>query len=599
MVYFEAIANSLDAGADNINVLIELDKFSSPESLIITIEDNGEGFLDKNFDKFCKLLETEEADHKGLGRLVFLNYFRNVDIESHFLNNRREFRFNNQFNGNSTVDEKTGTGTKLRFHGHFRKAIKTYDFIRPKTLKDSIELHFFPQLHERKVSKRNFRIEITLRAKEQSPKNNLFNETVVLDNNNLRVLEEKQFKADQADLFSSFNLYYSIEKESKNTSVVTAICAEGRTINFPDLITKDSVPPGHEIIFLLYSDYFNGKVNSSRQGLDIEEGELQIIKNVLVDELGSILQERVPAIKERNEKTIRSLNDRYPHLTGYLEEKSVGLIDRSKSLDQAQRKFFKDQRDILDANSLTEEKYQKSLDISARLLTEYVLYRNLTIRKLKEVSKHNDESEIHEIIVPMRKTLKKEGFFNDIYSNNVWVLDDKFMSYKTILSDQKMEKVLKEIQIESDENDTTRPDISLIFSGNPDDHKVDMVVVELKKLGLGLAKKEEVESQLRQRARKLLQYYDKKIQRIWFYGVVDIDSELRISLKESGYTELFSNDSVLYAERKIIVDETTNYEVPSGFYIMSFKALVEDAETRNSTFLEILKEGIRKSQSSN
>ena len=93
LVYFEAIANAMDAGADKIQVNISVDAYSKPESLTIEISDNGEGFTDERYRKFSKLLETEEEDHKGLGRLVFLKYFRRVDIESVFENQVRKFAF--------------------------------------------------------------------------------------------------------------------------------------------------------------------------------------------------------------------------------------------------------------------------------------------------------------------------------------------------------------------------------------------------------------------------------------------------------------------------------------------------------------------------
>lgn len=75
LVYFEAIANAIDAGANNIQISIAVDSYSKPESLTIVISDNGVGFTNDRYRKFTKLLETEEEDHKGLGRLVFLKYY--------------------------------------------------------------------------------------------------------------------------------------------------------------------------------------------------------------------------------------------------------------------------------------------------------------------------------------------------------------------------------------------------------------------------------------------------------------------------------------------------------------------------------------------
>ena len=64
LVYFEAIANAIDAGANNIQISIAVDSYSKPESLTIVISDNGVGFTNDRYRKFTKLLETEEEDHK-------------------------------------------------------------------------------------------------------------------------------------------------------------------------------------------------------------------------------------------------------------------------------------------------------------------------------------------------------------------------------------------------------------------------------------------------------------------------------------------------------------------------------------------------------
>lgn len=84
-----------------------------------------------------------------------------------------------------------------------------------------------------------------------------------------------------------------------------------------------------------------------------------------------------------------------------------------------------------------------------------------------------------------------------------------------------------------------------------------------------MAKREEVVSQLKQRARKLAKYYPDKIQRIWFYGIVDIDAEFRIALKEENYTELFSAGSLFYKEHTVILDEDKNIRIPFGLYVLS------------------------------
>ena len=105
LVYFEAIANSLDANASNIDINIYMKDKTASHTLQITITDNGDGFTDENFNRFDKLLNPKDESHKGIGRLVFLKYFDKIEIQSSWKNYRRTFIFNNKGIANNIVSE--------------------------------------------------------------------------------------------------------------------------------------------------------------------------------------------------------------------------------------------------------------------------------------------------------------------------------------------------------------------------------------------------------------------------------------------------------------------------------------------------------------
>ncbi len=119
MVYLEAVANALDAGASKIHIHFSASTLSNIKSFHLTISDNGIGFTDERYTKFCRLLEVDKDDktHRGLGRLVYLFYFDNVKVISHYNGNQyREFNFDKEFgadapNNSSTLDSEHESGS--------------------------------------------------------------------------------------------------------------------------------------------------------------------------------------------------------------------------------------------------------------------------------------------------------------------------------------------------------------------------------------------------------------------------------------------------------------------------------------------------------
>ena len=603
-VYLEAVANSIYANASEINLDIYIEEYLKPETFRISITDNGDGFTDYNYLRFCELLKTNDDDHKGLGRLVFLNYFKKVNITSIYDKKKRIFEYSKSFKEDDfkieePINEKNKT--VLQFFDYSKKEVYKYDFLKPKTLKKAIELHFFPLFHQFKKEDKDLKITISLETKEPNTDKEFYTDKQQIIVKEIPKLEYLKFPIQHLSLFDEMELYYSIKNTNKETSIITAICADNRTLPL-NIITKENIPQGYEIIFLFYSSFFNGKVNNSRQELNIDKHDRKTIDNILISKINSILNEKIPSIKKRNEKIKNDLENKYPHYFGLFDETSIGLINKEKTLEIAQKKFFQAQKKILETTNLNDEQYEQAIGISSRLLAEYILYRNIIIEKLKKIDNDKLEDKIHDLIVPRYSKLKGKNVIKDIYTSNVWLFDDKFMTYSTILSEQTMNTLIQEItQDEQKSNEKGRPDISMIFSDNPekDKGKVDVVIIELKKLDLKLAKREELRSQFKQRARRLLKYYPDKIQRIFFYGIIDFDKEFERSLREDGFIPIFSEEGqIFYGRQQVIYDDKNSIEREQyiDITLLSFKAFWKDAERRNSTFLKILKQGFKKDE---
>lgn len=592
LVYFEAIANSLDAGATKIHVEISIDSFTASDTLTIRITDNGTGFNDESFARFRTLMKPKDGFHKGIGRLVFLNYFRQVAILSEWSGLQRQFIFKDNFDGKGDAEPtKEGTPrnqTTLTFSGFAKDKVKTYDDLKPHSLKEKIIFHFLPTLNSLRDRDIDFKIQISLRTQEASAQKDFFSSEISITRSDLPELQVKDIQDDLIDIHASIRMHYHIKRSDVAANLLTAVSIDGRTIPI-SLLQTSAIPYGYSIVIIFSSTFFGASADSSRQKLILPDGLTEAaLYAKLRREIGELLTENIPEIHEKNERTKKNFEDQFPHLLGYFEGATVGIIDKEEALNTAQQRFFRVQKEILQCEYLNDETFQKSLEVASRTLTEYVLYREKIIAKMKAMTHENSEEEIHNLIVPRRNDFTQGKIADDVYQNNAWLLDDKFMSFRTILSESRMDKVINAIRLTDEiSGEAGRPDITMIFSADPADSlPVDVVVVEIKKKTENEKENQYSINQLLDRADKLVQYCP-NIQRVWYYSVMQVNTSFARSLRQQKWIPLFSSGRVFYQEFQTYRGDETI--VPTPMFVMSFDAIVADAASRNHTFLEILR----------
>ena len=590
MIYFEAFANALDAGATTININIKLSDKEQKQNLCLTIEDNGCGFTDEHFRKFSKLLDVEERTHKGLGRLVYLCYFDNVHIESVYdVNKKRIFDFDENFDGKFVIQDcqEEHTGTVLKMYSFSGYKLGKNEYINPTYIKDALLENFYMKFYKAK----NIGFPICVKI-EANIAGNIKTENITeKDLPNFEVMQLKE----QVDIFNKIDLYYYVKELEtlQETKVITAIAVDDRSQKV-DIIAEENFPPRYQMIFLLISESFHGNTDGARLNLTLETAELNKIKAIFRDAIAKVIKNKIPKLAKHNKEKVNYLKTTYPYLTGYFDINEIGYASQTDILKKAQERLFREQKEILGAGELTKEQFEKSLNLSARALAQYILFRQGVIERLKRIDPKNLEEDIHNIIAPKRTEFNDSNFLADLYKNNVWVLDDKFMSYRTVLSEAEMTNVINVLTSgEETVVDDDRPDIVLYFSADPtseESEKVDVVIVELKRLGLSPERNSDVEIQLENRAIKLSSYYNNRIQRIWYYGIVDLHDDYVRHLRTAQFVPLFSKGKVFYKFNKVYLDSSTDDVVIANTYIMDFSAMVADADIRNETFLKILKE---------
>lgn len=595
MIYNEALANALDAGANEIRINISLPDPTQLQNLQLTISDNGVGFDDYRFGKFSKLFDVEEQSHKGLGRLVYLCYFERVYVESTYNEGtkKRTFTFDDGFNGENTVEdiEPYPCGSSLTMQGFAGERLHRNDNINPDHIKSLLMENFYMRLYKKRLN--DERIRVIIESHVGGSRIEAIVDTDDMPDFSILPLEH------QLDLFNSIDLYYSVrETDEVGKKPITAIAVDDRCHQVA-IIDDENLPAGYEMIFLLISESFQGAIDESRQNLTLSGTDLGNIKRLFREGIAHVINENFPRIAEANKEREESLKNTYPHLSGYFKTSDIGFSSHNDILKDAQEQFFRDQREILSATTLSDEQYEKSLTLAARSLAEYILFRQNVISKMKTFDKANLEADLHNLIAPKGSEFQEGELYKDLYRNNVWVLDDKFMSYCTVLSEAEMSKVINVITDgEVKDPDDDRPDITLFFSADPTkgDRMLDVVVVELKRLGITPEQNSIVEFQLDTRTQRLADYYGRRIQRMWFYGIVEFSEKYRMHLINNGYSPLFSNGSVFFKSKPVYMDLEKLSSVVQNSYIMDFKALAEDANSRNETFLKILKHQFENSQ---
>ena len=596
LVYFEALANALDAGATDVSIDIDVQAYDKPDTLKITVTDNGDGFTEENFDRFKTLLKPRDKFHKGIGRLVFLNYFDRVEVVSTRDKWQRKFVFKEGFDGNAPlqeIEQAQDAKTTLTFTGFTGARVKSYDDLKPDAIKPLLIEQFLPTLDARKRDDKAFKISISLKTIESNAQKEFFPHEVAITPDELPSMTKIAIQDDSLDAFSTIDMHYHVEPVSGKGSLLIAFSIDGRTIPV-SLISPSSFPAGYLGVFLFESEMFHSNADSSRQKLVLPEGlPVASLYRVLRREVGKVLADKIPQITEKNKKVKETFEEKFPHLLGYFEDDTVGLIERDDALDVAQQRFFQAQKQVLQCEMLTDAAYEKSLELSSRTLTEYILYREKIIGRMKAMTADNAEADIHNLIVPRFKEFSQDTLSSEIYQNNAWLLDDKFMVFRTILSEKSMNVVINAIRLDDESVvDTGRPDIAMIFSANPSDAApVDVVVVEIKKKTDEEKDNFYAVNQLLDRAVKLVAYCP-NIQRVWYYAIMNINDATAIRLRQFKWTPFFSKGKVYYQEFE--TPHPDGRIVPTPTFVVSFDAIVADAERRNHTFLEILRNGMKK-----
>ena len=598
----EAVVNSIEAGAKDISITFfpdENDLKSNGKTLDneaksfgkMIIRDDGEGFTKENIKSF----EEIGSDHKirlgckGIGRLVFLKLFQSVLITS--LSKEKKYAkqvFDLDFDHFENQSEELKEGdsyTELTFN-HPRENASGFQIgdIKKKLLKE-----IMPFLMGLKKDNRSCNILIL-----GAP-----------DSEEISTKDVPEYKKRKFSVHNKheFVLYYSIKKDSSDESIKGSIegyyFANSRIVHsfsskedLGDEVIAFQKIKDCNILFLLEGKILDENINDERNSFKIEVNQPELnslcwkeINVELRKQISNIIEGEFPNLKKRKKQIIEDIIKDNLHLTDFIKNEKDGHLlggagDPKTIKKNAETKFqAAEQKFKQDSPKLPpDKKIQKASYFAAKCLIKYIQMRDGIISSLEAVNdnKGSLEAKVHNLLMKMRTSQKKDEPI-DLQNNNLWLIDDRFMSYSYVASDLAIQTILKDqSEVYKHIKKLDRPDVVAFYADNS---KKKLVLFEIKKPA---AKNFDVMMAHCQLITYSLQFKEEmpEIKEIYLYIVSKITDKVEKVAKENNYKKVFSSRG------KMLVSATSE----SNFTIIAVEpeAIISDARARNKTFIDII-----------
>jgi len=623
---YEAIVNSFQANADEIKISFNKNEFNTIEDY--TVEDNGDGFTNENIRSFLELWSDYKSSIGGLGsgRILCLKVFDNIHIESKTKYKEVIINFNSEFKANSkeylkiidTISSKPITITKFQNMNSTFLSESEQEEYNLDLIKEDIFIKLLPMFIRFQDENKKFKIYIDNKIwLDDKILGKIFKE---LEFKNKSFIIEKNLNKKEPVNYE-FTLYYRIKKDKKNELQQFYGASDRNIIGFPNGVRVEKLENDWSAIFCLTSNYFEeNRVADARNKFIIGLGDnnsaslenpitFPEINKKLSSLIEEILKEKFPKLEDNFIKSQNKVIDKFPHLLRYVKKIDNLTLTESQIQKKAEDFFIKETKqtrnniekftkDIKSGKNKFDDKKLKEItnhftQTGVEQLADYVGYRQTIIEMLLEIyGKKNNvaEKDIHDLFMPMGETSNTLSY----HANNIWIFDDKFMSYSYCASDKTISKIVKDVTgkdrntIDKNQRDK-EPDLVMFYSDSPEKYK-DVLLIEFKKLNGTIDDKEKAINQINRYPRYIEENIE-NIRSIYTYTILDIDNELKDGLtKEHGFVENAFGDS----QDKVSAYYKYNPHVKAHINVISFIQVIKDANKRNKVFLDILKQNFEK-----
>jgi Histidine kinase-, DNA gyrase B-, and HSP90-like ATPase len=580
----EALTNSIHAGARLVDV--DLNFSDAPAELFtsgddrqvlkqITITDDGEGFTDDNlqyFDEICTS-HKDSIGGKGVGRLAFLKYANNVEIRSQLPKQLVRFAYTPEYKPeNVSVTEVNGSQSTSIVLRDLKESIDTQVMKLFNAICDDLRLLLFLK------HRQGHSIKLRFTHDSKQP----FDSKFQFSAEDIKALAEREFEL-EGEKFRC----YLFRDEPPRKGIVAMLCADELCIE--EYVLSKRFDTCRHLIFVT-SGYFNSRSNIERQRLELPktDDDADMISRISREKLlPRIREECMNMINEFAEgdidkfktNNIQKLQKYYPFINFNSLNGSASLLD-AEEIVKTYRAQQARKEDLL-VEKLDAGKSVSFDDVShlaSEDLARFIVHRALLIDSLANMPANVAEEAIHNAILPKRS----DGL--EIRENNIWLVDDKFLSYSNIYSDETLKTIIKEVGEDVEIKQQRRPDVAAFFSRDSENCPNKLVIIEFKKPGADVFENNKALMQCRLYASTLADRIN-TVREVFAFSIVEIDDEFYRDMKQTGFKDVFSlNAKVVYNDFLI----GAGNDIPLHLYVLPVSALIKDAKARNRVFEEVL-----------
>ncbi len=626
---YEAVMNGVQAIeerlAENPNgvpgtIVVSVSKNADRAIKDIVVHDNGIGLNDRHLDSFnvCDTMEKAAIGGRGVGRLVWLKAFKQIDVSSTYEvpagTHSLSFRF--------LPEREDSRGDLTRFASDDAPQGTTISLIGAKEedkkmsmalLSRSLCHHFFPFF----IAGSMPQLIVQMGKHEVNVGQYLSTRLNVKSSEDVQV----------SDTVGSINITHvyvdpKIARELSNSILLTA---QGRVVQSIEIEKKFALK-GLEnrkaYACVIRGAFLDEKVDQERTSFKAREEEIEAIRDAAVASAQRFLSVHIMGIRTEQKRLVVNLLEEHPQLAisvddvdGYVAGLSPSMSDEdiAKTLFTLLYRHEKKVRAQIHrlecdkpetepgVDTAIEMLLQKVSDDAKLRLAEYTLKRHQIIQIARSMLKYSDpekrsyelERSIHEFICPMGKMLTSKNYTE----HNLWLIDDLLSYYQFFASDKKLSSL--GIKDESKE-----PDLLFLnpFGFRREGTNDPVVIIEFKRPGDETLSSDPVD--------QVLGY----IEKLRGKTVRDADGRIIDEINGSTPFECIVICDLSEGAKNRLRRGVAQHQTPDGlgFYgfsmnhnasirVLSYKKLFRDAELRNKSFFDhlgLLPEEVNRSISS-